>query len=81
MIETGQNLKTFKVLHEHAELTCMEFDESNTKIITGGTDGKIKIWDFNGTIYNTLDAGNGGTCEINQILSIKRRIVSVGWSK
>ena len=59
----------------------MEFDESNTKILTGGTDGTIKMWDFNGHCYHTLDVGNGTSCEITQILAIKRRIVSVGSSK
>ena len=81
LIETGQNLKSFTVLHENAEVTCMEFDETNTKLFTGGTDGKIRKWDFNGSCYNTLDAGNGTSCEINQILAIKRRVMSVGWSK
>ena len=79
MIETGQKLKSFTEIHGNAEVTCMEFDDTNTKLLTGGTDGKIKIWDFNGYCYNTLDAGS--SCEINQILPIKRRIISVGWSK
>ena len=81
LIENGQKIKTLTELHENAEVTCMEFDETNTKFFTGGTDGTIKIWDFNGHCYHVLDAANGGSCEITQILAIKRRIISVGWSK
>jgi WD40 repeat protein len=81
LVETGQKLKSFTDLHGNAEVTCMEFDETNTRLYTGGTDGKIKQWDFHGNCYHILDAGNGVSCEINQILPIKRRIVSVGWSK
>ena len=80
-MDSCQKLKTLTELHGNAEVTCMEFDETNTKFLTGGTDGTIKIWDFNGHCYRTLDANNGGSCEITQILGIKRRIITVGWSK
>ena len=69
-----------KIHNKNVDLTYC-FSELNTKFYTGGTDGNIKIWDFNGHCYYTLDASNGGSCEITQILGIKRRIITVGWSK
>lgn len=83
LIDNGQKIKTFTELHGAAEVTCLslDFDEMNTKFFTGATDGTIKIWDFNGHCYHTLDAGDGHSCEITQILPLKRRVVSVGWSK
>jgi WD40 repeat protein len=80
-IENGQKLKTITELHGNAGVTCMEFDETNTKILTAGTDGTIKMWDFNGHCYHTLDSNNGEISDITQILAIKRRIISVGASR
>ena len=81
LIESGQKIKTLTELHGNAEVTCMEFDESNSKFYTGSTDGTIKIWDFNGHCYHILDAGDGQNAEIIQILPLKRRIAAVGWKK
>lgn len=80
-IENGQKFKTLTDLHGLSEVTCMEFDETNTKFYTASTDGIIKIWDFNGHCYHTLDANDGQSCEITQMLTLKRRIIAVGWKK
>jgi WD40 repeat protein len=47
LIETGQKIKSINQLHgPNAELTCMDFDEANTKIYTAGNDGMAKVWYF-----------------------------------
>ena len=44
LIENGQRTKSFSELHgPNSELTCLEFDESNTRIYTGSADGTIKV--------------------------------------
>ncbi|CAF0765559.1 unnamed protein product [Brachionus calyciflorus] len=81
LLESGQRIKVFNELHGAHELITMSFDESNTRIMTAASDGLIKIWDLNGHCYHTLEANNGQNCEIGQVLSLKRRIISVGWKK
>jgi WD40 repeat protein len=81
LIENGQKLKTFTDLHAGAELTAFEFDEMGTRFYTGASDGLVKVWDFNGHCYHTLEANEGANCEIAQILAIKRRILAMGWKK
>lgn len=82
LIESGQKIKSLNQLHgPTAEMTCMQFDEEFTKIYTAGNDGLIKIWDFNGYNMNHLIVNKGQNCEISQILTLKRRIISVGWQK
>ncbi|CAF3715610.1 unnamed protein product, partial [Rotaria sordida] len=79
----GQKTKRFSEQHtgENFDTTCLGFDEFGEKFYTGGSDGKIRIWNYNGRILQTLDAGKGTAVEITQIEAIKRRIVAVGWSK
>ncbi len=81
LIESGQKVKTFNDLHGPSELTNLTFDESNTRIFTAGADGSVKIWDFNGHCYHTLECNEGQNCEITQVLPIKRRILAMGWKK
>lgn len=81
LLETGQRVKTFTELHDNYEVITMDFDETKTRILTAASDGLIKIWDLNGNCYHKLEANNGQNCEVGQILSLKRRIVAVGWKK
>jgi hypothetical protein len=39
------------------------------------------MWNYNGRILQTLDAGKGSSVEITQIEALKRRVVAVGWSR
>ena len=80
-IESGQKIKTFTDLHGTADVTRLEFDESYAKIYTGSADGTVKIWDFNGHNYHILECNEGQNCEISQVLTLKRRIVVMGWQK
>ena len=41
--------------HGKAKVTCGCFDSSKRRLITGGSDGSIKIWNFsNGDFLSTL---------------------------
>jgi WD40 repeat protein len=78
-IDNGQKIKTLPELHGQAEITAMDFDDSNTKFFTASTDGTIKIWDFSGHCYFSLELSQNN--EILQVLTLKRRIIAVGASK
>ncbi|PNI77956.1 WDR49 isoform 2, partial [Pan troglodytes] len=48
MIDTGQKIKQFTGCHGNAEISTMALDANETRLLTGSTDGTVKIWDFNG---------------------------------
>ena len=81
MLDTGQKVKQFTNAHGNSEITCLCQDPTGTRLLTGSTDGTIKIWDFNGQCHNILMAGNGNPCEVSQIMYLKSSIVTVGWDK
>ena len=58
----------FSRCHGDMELTAMTFDPSGRRLITGGRDGSLKIWNFNnGACLNVL--GSRFTLEVIPILS------------
>lgn len=80
-LNTGQKVKHITEAHGGAEITTVCLDHSQTRILTAGTDGNIKIWDINGNCHHVLIVQEGNPCEISQILYLKRTILAVGWSK
>ncbi|KAM4771123.1 cilia- and flagella-associated protein 337 [Rhinophrynus dorsalis] len=81
MIDTGQKIKQFSGCHGNAEISTMALDASETRLLTGSTDGIVKIWDFNGHCHHKLNAGRDQAAEISQILVLKRTILVVGWER
>ncbi len=79
MMGSGQKVKQFANAHGTSEITCLTQDPTGMRLLTGSTDGTIKIWDFNGQCHHILMAGNGNPCEINQIMYLKKTIIAVGW--
>jgi WD40 repeat protein len=72
LVDTGQKLKQFSNTHSGAEVTCMVLDETETRLLTGGTDGLIKMWDFNGHCYHVLHCNRENhPCDVGFILSLK----------
>ena len=78
LIENGQKLKTFPDLHaSNGELTALEFDDLGTRFYTGSSDGLVRVWDFNGHCYHTLEANeidqsesnSGGDCNNYEIFT------------
>uniref|UniRef100_A0A674JPX9 Uncharacterized protein n=1 Tax=Terrapene triunguis TaxID=2587831 RepID=A0A674JPX9_9SAUR len=56
--ETGKHLFEFSGAHGGAAITCLTFDVSGRRLITGGRDGCLKIWNYNnGHCLNTLKRG------------------------
>ncbi|XP_075806804.1 cilia- and flagella-associated protein 337 [Microtus pennsylvanicus] len=81
MIETGQKVKQFSGCHGNAEISTMALDANETRLLTGSTDGTVKVWDFNGYCHHSLNAGQDGIVDISQILVLKKMILVVGWER
>ncbi|KAM4693124.1 cilia- and flagella-associated protein 337 [Discoglossus pictus] len=81
MIDTGHKIKQFSGCHGNAEISAMALDVSETRLLTGSTDGTVKIWDFNGHCHHKLNAGRDKAVEISQILVLKRTVLVVGWDR
>lgn len=67
----------FSRCHGDVELTAMIFDPSGRRLITGGRDGSLKIWNFNnGACLNVLE--NRFTLEVglhSSILSFSHSVI------
>uniref|UniRef100_A0A2K5ERB6 WD repeat domain 49 n=1 Tax=Aotus nancymaae TaxID=37293 RepID=A0A2K5ERB6_AOTNA len=81
MIDTGQKIKQFTGCHGNAEISTMALDANETRLLTGSTDGTIKIWDFNGYCHHILSVGQDGAVDISQILILKKTILVTGWER
>ncbi|XP_054984315.1 WD repeat-containing protein 49, partial [Sorex araneus] len=81
MIDTGKKIKQFTSCHGNAEISTMAFDTNETRLLTGSTDGTVKIWDFNGYCHYTLSVGQEGAVDITQILALKKTILVTGWER
>nr|XP_012804527.2 WD repeat-containing protein 49-like [Jaculus jaculus] len=83
--ETGRQLSEFVGAHGHAGITCLTFDSSGRRLITGGRDGCLKIWSYNnGYCVHTLqhEEEKSEICdctymEVNQ----NKCIIAVGWDR
>ncbi|XP_045644685.1 WD repeat-containing protein 49 [Ursus americanus] len=81
MIDTGQKIKQFTGCHGNAEISTMALDANETRLLTGSTDGTIKVWDFSGYCHHTLKVGREGAVDISQILVLKKTILVTGWER
>ncbi|XP_036303586.1 WD repeat-containing protein 49 [Pipistrellus kuhlii] len=81
MIDTGQKIKQFTGCHGNAEISTMALDANETRLLTGSTDGTVKVWDFNGYCHHTLNVGKEGVVDISQILVLKKTILVTGWDR
>ncbi|XP_014389046.1 PREDICTED: WD repeat-containing protein 49 [Myotis brandtii] len=81
MIDTGQKIKQFTGCHGNAEISTMALDANETRLLTGSTDGTVKVWDFNGYCHHTLTVGKEGVVDISQILVLKKTILVTGWDR
>uniref|UniRef100_A0A8C0P5C9 WD repeat domain 49 n=1 Tax=Canis lupus familiaris TaxID=9615 RepID=A0A8C0P5C9_CANLF len=70
--ETGKLLSGFTGAHGNAGITCLTFDSSGRRLITGGRDRCLKIWSYNnGYCLHTL----------KHVCYCSRCIIAVGWDK
>ncbi|XP_051018040.1 WD repeat-containing protein 49-like [Acomys russatus] len=83
--ETGRQVSEFIGTHGSAGITCLTFDSSGRRLVTGGRDGCLKIWSYNnGHCLHTLrhDENQSEVCdgtymEVNQ----NRCVIAVGWDR
>ncbi|XP_038200439.2 WD repeat-containing protein 49-like [Arvicola amphibius] len=83
--DTGRQVSEFIGCHGNASVTCLTFDSSGRRLVTGGRDGCLKIWNYNnGNCLHTLqhDGSQSEVCdctymEVNQT----RCVVAVGWDR
>ena len=67
-----------------AKMTAMAFDEAGRRLITGGNDGTVRVWNFsNGQLLKELR--NEGSSEVSSIQFIvegqNKLIVAGGWNR
>ncbi len=84
-LETGKSQFEFANAHGDEAITCMSYDGTGRRLITGSRDGECKIWNFNnGHCIKTLKK-EGVVDEISDITYIQvynnKFIVTVGWDR
>ena len=71
-VETGEKIIQYSKVHGDREITSMTFDPSGRRLLTGGRDGKVKIWNFNnGACLSEIDMGDTSEVFCNVILICK----------
>ncbi|KAG6924278.1 WD repeat domain 49 [Chelydra serpentina] len=83
--ETGKHLFEISGAHGGAAITCLTFDVSGRRLITGGRDGCLKIWNYNnGHCLNTLKREDkcAEVCDCTYVeVNKSRYIIAVGWDR
>ena len=46
-VDSGEKTIQFSQCHGNMEITAMAFDTTGRRLVTGGRDGSLKIWNFN----------------------------------
>lgn len=46
-VNTGEKVIQFSDCHGINEITAMTFDKCGRRLLTGGRDGSLKLWNFN----------------------------------
>nr|XP_033806006.1 WD repeat-containing protein on Y chromosome-like [Geotrypetes seraphini] len=83
--ETGKQVSEFSGAHEDTGITCLTFDLSGRRLVSGGRDGCLKIWNYNnGHCLRTLRRENNRSeiCDCTYAEVNKNRyIIAVGWDR
>ena len=74
-VETGEKIIQYSKVHGDREITSMTFDPSGRRLLTGGRDGKVKIWNFNnGAGLSEIDMG-----DTSEVRSIENKVNLYVW--
>ena len=58
-IDTGMKVFEFCNAHDGHPIATITLDDTGRKLITGGQDGKIKVWNYNnGSCIRIMDKGS-----------------------
>ncbi|XP_032743080.1 WD repeat-containing protein on Y chromosome-like [Rattus rattus] len=81
-LETGRWVSEFI---GNAGITCLAFDSSGRRLVTGGRDGGLKIWSYNnGHCLHTLqhDENQNEVCDCTY-MEVNRNgcVIAVGWDR
>uniref|UniRef100_A0A8D0H2M1 Uncharacterized protein n=1 Tax=Sphenodon punctatus TaxID=8508 RepID=A0A8D0H2M1_SPHPU len=82
--ETGKHLFEFSGAHGRAAITCLTFDSSGRRLVTGGRDGCLKIWNYNnGCCLHTLKRDRcAEICDCTYVeVNRNKYIIAVGWDR
>ncbi|XP_051521458.1 WD repeat-containing protein on Y chromosome [Myxocyprinus asiaticus] len=84
-IDTGAQVFEFGCAHGESAITCMAFDTSGRRLMTGGRDGCLKMWNFNNGQCVKILSRDGRRAEICDCtyLTLHRNafLISVGWGR
>ncbi|KAH9494635.1 hypothetical protein Btru_019804 [Bulinus truncatus] len=81
-IETGNRSLVLSNAHGDEEITCLTFDSSDRRLMSGARNGTIKVWNFqNGHNLHNLESVSEH--EVTGILQLpeKKVILAVGWNQ
>ncbi|KAG2460939.1 WDR49 protein, partial [Polypterus senegalus] len=80
-VETGAKCLQLNNVHGKEEITCVSFDVSQRRLITGARNGTIKIWNIqNG--HNLHKLQPLGEAEVTGLISFQEhRLLAIGWNK
>ncbi|XP_060090706.1 WD repeat-containing protein on Y chromosome-like isoform X2 [Heteronotia binoei] len=83
--ESGKHLFEFGSAHGGSAITCLTFDPSGRRLITGGRDGCLKIWNYNnGHCLHTLKREDKceEICDCTYVeVNRNKYIIGVGWDR
>lgn len=78
-LKTGEQMVQFRDAHGDAEITTLTFDQSSRRLLTGASDGSVKVWNFNiGLCLRKLRSV--ASTEVSGIVEMKNQaMVTAGW--
>ncbi|XP_056681108.1 WD repeat-containing protein 49-like [Monodelphis domestica] len=83
--ETGMLLSEFIGAHSNMEITCLTFDPSGRRLVTGGRDGCLRIWNYNNghcLKILTQDEMHNEVCDCTYVEVYQNKyIIAVGWDR
>ncbi|XP_050985722.1 WD repeat-containing protein on Y chromosome isoform X1 [Labeo rohita] len=84
-VDTGAQVFEYGCAHGESAITCMAFDTSGRRLVTGGRDGCLKMWNFNNGQCVKILSRDGRCAEICDCayLTLHRNafVISVGWGR
>ncbi|XP_048453872.1 WD repeat-containing protein on Y chromosome-like [Rhincodon typus] len=84
-LDTGKLIFEFSGAHGDSAICCMTFDDSGRRLITGGRDGCLKIWNHNNGHCLRILKKEGRCDEICDCIYVEmhknKYVLAVGWDR